>query len=113
MRAVTDQGPTQLNQEKPEVIQNLFLFCELICGKEAADYYNDLYNRMEIRYGDMKKQIAADCNKLLNPIRERIQAYANDDVLLDKIMRQGAEKAAAHAEKTIEEVREIIGFRKI
>ena len=48
MRAVTDQGPTQLNQEKPEVIQNLFLFCELICGKDAADYYNDLYNRMEI-----------------------------------------------------------------
>ena len=69
MRAVTDQGPTQLNQEKPEVIQNLFTFCELISGKDAADYYNDLYNRMEIRYGDMKKQIAADCNTLLNPIR--------------------------------------------
>ena len=113
MRAVTDQGPTQLNQEKPEVIQNLFTFCELISGKEAADYYNDLYNRMEIRYGDMKKQIAADCNTLLNPIRERIQAYANDDALLDRIMRQGAEAAAARAEKTIEEVRGIIGFRKI
>ena len=113
MHAVTDQGPTQLNQEKPEVIQNLFTLCELLSGKEATDYYNDLYNRMEIRYGDMKKQMAADANKLLAPIRERIIAFSSDDELLDKIMRQGAEKAAARAEKTIEEVREIIGFRKI
>ena len=113
MRAVTDQGPTQLNQEKPEVIQNLFLLCELLSGKEAADYYNDLYNNMQIRYGDMKKQMAADANKLLTPIRERIIAYSSDDALLDRIMRQGAEAAAARAEKTIEEVREIIGFRKI
>ena len=113
MRAVTDAGPTQLNQEKPEVIQNLFTLCELLCGKEAADYYNDLYNRMEIRYGDMKKQMAADANKLLAPIREKIIAYSSDDALLDKIMRRGAEAAAARAEKTIEEVREIIGFRKI
>ena len=113
MRAVTDQGPTQLNQEKPEVIKNLFAFCELISGKEAADYYNDLYNNMQIRYGDMKKQIAADCNTLLNPIRERIQAFASDEALLDSIMRQGAEAASARAEKTIEEVRQIIGFRAL
>ena len=113
MRAVTDQGPTQLNQEKPEVIQNLFTLCELICGKEATEYYNDLYNRMEIRYGDMKKQMAADANKLLAPIREKILAYSSDDAFLERVMRDGAEKAAARAEKTIEEVREIIGFRKI
>ena len=105
MRAVTDQGPTQLNQEKPEVIQNLFTLCELLCGKEAADYYNDLYNNMQIRYGDMKKQMAADANKLLSPIRERIIAYSSDDALLDRIMRQGAEAASARAEKTIEEDR--------
>lgn len=113
MRAVTDQGPTQLNQEKPEVIQNLFTLCELLSGKEAADYYNDLYNNMTIRYGDMKKQMAADANTLLAPIRECILAYSSDDALLDKIMRQGAEAAAARAENTIEEVREIIGFRKV
>ena len=60
-----------------------------------------------------EKQMAADANILLGPIRERILAYSSDEVLLDKIMREGAEKAAARAEKTIEEVREIIGFRKI
>lgn len=113
MRAVTDSGPTQLNQEKPEVIQNLFTLCELLCGKEATEYYNDLYNRMEIRYGDMKKQMAADANKLLAPMREKIIAYSSDDAFLERVMREGAERAAARAEKTIEEVREIIGFRRI
>jgi len=95
------------------VIQNLFLLCELLSGKEAADYYNDLYNNMTIRYGDMKKQMAADANALLGPIREKIQAYAADEALLNRVMKDGAEKAAARAEKTIEEVREIIGFRRI
>ena len=113
MRAVTDNGPEAPNSEKPEVIQNLFTLCELLCGKEATDYYNDLYNHMQIRYGDMKKQMAADANKLLAPIREKIIAYASDEALLDRIMRQGADAAAARAEKTIEEVREIIGFRKV
>ena len=68
---------------------------------------------MQIRYGYRKKQMAADANKLLAPIREKILAYSSDDALLDRIMRQGAEAAAARAAKTIEEVREIIGFRKI
>ena len=49
----------------------------------------------------------------MEEIREKIIAYASDEALLDRIMRQGADAAAARAEKTIEEVREIIGFRKI
>lgn len=113
MRAVTDAGPTQLNQEKPEAIQNLFTFCELVSGKEAHDYYNDLYNNMQIRYGDMKKQMAADTNALVAPIRERIQAFAADEDYLNRVMRQGAEAAAARAEQTIAEVREIIGFGRL
>jgi tryptophanyl-tRNA synthetase len=36
----------------------------------------------------------------------------NDDALLSKVAQQGAEKAAASADKTIAEVREIIGFKK-
>ena len=111
MRAVTDAGPTQLNQEKPEVIQNLFTFCELISGKEATDYYNDLYNNMQIRYGDMKKQLAQDIVNTIAPIRERILEYSSNQPLLDKIARIGAEKARESAAATLREVRKIIGFK--
>lgn len=111
MKAVTDQGPQMLNQEKPEVIQNLFTLLELVSGQEAYDYYNDLYNNMQIRYGDMKKQLAADINAFCAPIREKIQAYAADDEYLMRVMRQGAERASESAEATLREVRQIIGFR--
>ena len=111
MRAVTDSGPTEPNQEKPEPIRNLFTFLELVSGKEAYDYYNEQYNTMQIRYGDLKKQLAADINAFCAPIREKILAYSADEDYLQRVVRQGAERASESAEKTLREVRQIIGFR--
>ena len=111
MRAVTDAGPTMLNQEKPEPIENLFTLMQLVSTPDTYDYFNDQYNNMAIRYGDMKKQLAADINAFCAPIRERILEYQSNEELLAKVAREGAEAAAASAEKTIREIREIIGFR--
>ncbi|MBQ0118194.1 MAG: tryptophan--tRNA ligase [Bacteroidales bacterium] len=112
MRAVTDGGPTMLNQEKPEPIRNLFTMMEIVSDKQTYDYFNDQYNNMAIRYGDMKKQLAADINAFCAPIRERILQYRADEDYLTRVARQGAERASESAEQTLREVREIIGFRK-
>jgi tryptophanyl-tRNA synthetase len=45
------------------------------------------------------------------PIRERIKEVESDTALLSRIAKQGCEKARESAQKTIKEVREIIGFR--
>jgi tryptophanyl-tRNA synthetase len=111
MKAVTDSGPTQLNQEKPEVIQNLFTLMELVSTKETYDYFDEKYNQMTIRYGDMKKQLAVDINAFCAPIRERILAFQSDEQYIQKVARQGAERASESAAKTLSEVRQIIGFR--
>ena len=111
MRAVTDAGPTMLNQVKPEPIENLFTLMQLVSTPDTYDYFNDQYNNMAIRYGDMKKQLAADINAFCAPIRERILEFQSNEELLTKVAREGAEAAAASAEKTIREVRKIIGFR--
>ena len=111
MRAVTDSGPTEPNQQKPEPIQNLFTLMEIVSAPDTYNFFNDQYNNMAIRYGDMKKQLAADINDFCAPIRERILAYSADEEYLAKVARLGAEKAAESAQKTIEEVRHIIGFR--
>ena len=111
MKAVTDSGPTEPNQPKPEVIQNLFTIMEVASSKDTLDYFNDKWNSCEIRYGDMKKQLAADICALISPIRERIIEFHNNDAYLDQIAREGAERAHESAAKTIREVREIIGFR--
>ena len=111
MKAVTDSGPTFPDSPKPEAIQNLFTMMEIVSSRDTYDFFNDQYNRCAIRYGDMKKQLAADINAFCAPIRERILDIAADEAYLDKVARSGAEKATESASKTIAEVRQIIGFR--
>ena len=111
MRAVTDAGPTETNSEKPEPIQNLFTLMEIVSTPEVYQHFDGLYNDCAIRYGDMKKQLAADINAFCTPIRERILDIQGDKELLSRVARIGAEKARESASKTIDEVRHIIGFR--
>ena len=110
MKAVTDSGPTQPNSEKPEAIANLFTMLKIVSSADTYDYFNEKYNACEIRYGDLKKQLAEDIVNFTSPIREIILAYAADTEYMDKVAREGAEKARASADKTIREVRKIIGF---
>ena len=111
MRAVTDSGPEKMNSEKPEAIQNLFTIMEIISPKETYDFFEEQYNTCQIRYGDMKKQLAEDIDTFNQPIRERIQAYMADDETLNKVAALGAEKARESASKTLTEVRKILGFK--
>ncbi len=110
MRAVTDSGPTEPNQPKPEAISNLFTLMELVSTPETVGFYSDNYNACTIRYGDMKKQLAEDMIAFTAPIRERIKELNADDAYLKKVMAMGGEKARESASKTLKDVREIIGF---
>ena len=112
MRAVTDNGPQEPNSPKPEVIQNLFTMMKIVSEPETVQYFDEKWNDCTLRYGDMKKQLAEDMVKTLNPIRERIQEFSSDQERLNRIARLGAEKARESAAKTLNEVRQIIGFRK-
>lgn len=111
MKAVTDNGPQAMNSEKPEVIQNLFTFLSICSTPDTYQYFDEKWNDCTLRYGDLKKQIAADICKTVAPIREKIQEYSSNTALLDKIARNGAERARASASETLKEVRRIIGFR--
>jgi len=111
MKAVTDGGPTVPNQEKPEVIQNIFQLMNVVSTKETYDYFDDMYNTCQIRYGDMKKQLAVDMIQFTEPFREKIKELLSDEAYISKVARMGKEKAHESAAKTIREVREIIGFK--
>lgn len=111
MRAKTDSGPTQENQEKPVEIANLFTLLNVVSTPDTVAYFDELYNKCTIRYGDLKKQLAEDMVKFTDPFRQRIEEYSSNEEYLTRIMDQGKEKARASARKTIEEVRHIIGYR--
>ncbi|MFM2135181.1 MAG: tryptophan--tRNA ligase [Bacteroidota bacterium] len=111
MRAVTDSGPTQPNQEKPEVIRNLFLLMEAVSEKSTIDHFEEQYNAMSIRYGDLKKQLAEDMILFTTPLREKIKAISGDTALIHRVAQMGAEKARISARKTLDQVRQAIGIR--
>ncbi len=110
MKAKTDSGPTENNSPKPAYIGNIFLLMNLVSSKDVIKKYEDDYNNCNIRYGDMKKQLAEDMVKFISPIREKVNSILQDEKYLQKVMGQGAEKARKSAEVTIKLVREAIGL---
>jgi tryptophanyl-tRNA synthetase len=110
-RAVTDGGPTADNQEKPEAIQNLFELMKIVSAPDTLSHFDALYNRQAIRYGDFKKQLAEDMVIFNTPIREKIEDIAKDTSYLRQVAKHGALKARESAQKTIREVRQLIGFK--
>lgn len=113
MKAVTDSGPTEPNQEKPQAIENIFALMRAVSAPETVQFFEEEYNQCRIRYGDMKKQLAADMITFIAPIYERIQELRSNDEYLHKVIKNGAEKAHESAAPTVKDVREIIGIKPL
>lgn len=111
MRAKTDAGPLSPNSEMNEEIRNIFYILDVVSSKEKVDYFKEKFASCEIRYGDLKKELAEDIIKSISPIRERILDIKDDSEYLNKIAKQGADRARESASKTIKEVRQIMGFK--
>lgn len=111
MSAVTDSGPTEPNQKPSEAVENLFSIMEVLSEPSTLEHFKEKHASCEIRYGDLKKQLAEDILKFTLPIKKRIDEILADSEYLKKVSAQGAEKARESASKTVKEVREIIGYR--
>jgi len=111
MRAVTDTGPQTPGEKPSEPVQNLFTIMNVVSDPSTVKYFKEKHASCEIRYGDMKKQLAEDIIKVIGPVRERITEILNDNKYLARVVSEGAEKARASASKTVREVKEILGYR--
>ena len=111
MKAVTDSGPTRPFSEMPEPIKNIFSLLELVSDTDTVQYFKDKYNDCSIRYGDLKKQLAADICKTTLPIKARIDDIYNDSQYLSKVLRRGTERARESASATLKAAQKAVGFR--
>jgi tryptophanyl-tRNA synthetase len=111
MRAVTDTGPATPGEEPSEPVRNLFTIMSVVSDHSTLSFFREKHASCEIRYGDLKKQLAEDIVKFTEPVRERINEIVKDSDYLSKVVREGAGKARESASKTVREVREIIGYR--
>lgn len=111
LKAVTDAGPTEMNSTPAPAVQNLFDLMKLVSAPDTLKHFTQTHADCSIRYGDMKKQLAEDMINFLTPVREKISSIRENEDLLNKIAQEGAEKARANAEITMQQVRTAIGLR--
>lgn len=115
MKAKTDQGPAEPNAVKPDYIENLFTLMKLVSTPDTVQKFEDDFNNSSagnciIRYGDMKKQLAEDMIRFIQPIRTQAADIQKNQGLLKKIIQQGADKARDNASKTLSLVRTAVGM---
>jgi tryptophanyl-tRNA synthetase len=97
MSIVTDSGGDQ-----PE---HVYAIHRLLKSAEELD---PIYEANKGRYGDLKKILAADLQAFVAPMRERRDAITDEQVL--QVLHDGATKAKAVSNITINKVRSAIGI---
>ncbi|MFE6226619.1 tryptophan--tRNA ligase [Streptomyces sp. NPDC057854] len=106
MRAVTDSGRDVVYDRdvKPGLANLLDLMAAATDGnpEELADVYES--------YGALKKDTADAVVELLRPVRERHAALAADPGYVDRVLRDGAERARAMARPLVDRAYRAIGL---
>lgn len=93
-------------QQKPGV-SNLLDILAGITGKTIAELEVEFEGKM---YGHLKTAVAEEVSTMLTQLQERYHHFRNDEALLEKIYREGAEKARAKAQATLKQVYQAVGF---
>lgn len=93
-------------QNKPGV-SNLLDILASVTGKTIPELEAEFEGKM---YGHLKGAVAEEVSAMLSQLQERYHHFRNDEALLEKIYREGAEKARARAKATLAEVYKVVGF---
>lgn len=107
--APTDGGKgTEIPREGG--VANLFKFVELFEGVEKRKYYEAQYVGKGVRYGELKAELAGAIDRELSPIREKRKEMEENREYVDKVIKEGAERARIIARATVAEVKEKMGL---
>ena len=106
-RAVTDsEGGVYRSPDKPGV-SNLIEIYAAVTGKSPEAVEQEFSGQ---GYGAFKPAVGEAVVEALRPIREETQRLLADKAYLESLYRQGAEKAAAMANRTLRKVHKKVGF---
>ena len=106
-RAITDsEGGIYCSPEKPGVT-NLIEIYSAVTGMTPEAVENEFNGK---GYGVFKPAVGEAVVEALRPIREETERLLGDKGYLETLYRQGAEKAAALANRTLRKVHKKVGF---
>jgi tryptophanyl-tRNA synthetase len=109
-RAVTDSGREITFSDDPERagVNNLLGIYRAVTGKSEAEVLADFSSARG--YGDLKTATAEVVIKALAPIRRRYLELMEDPTELERLLAQGAARAAVRAEAKVLEMKRRMGL---
>lgn len=108
--APTDSGTTGGEVPKEGGVANLFVFLRLFGSEHSYNEYVEDYRAGRIRYGEVKAYLAQAIFAELEPMQEKRKELESDTRYVDKVIREGAQKAREVAQETLDEVKEKMGL---
>ncbi len=89
--------------------KSLFSYAKLFVPESVAKY-ETLYKEGALRFSDMKDEISTRIFEELKPLQEKRKTLEENPDYVDKVIREGAEKARDIARKTVAEVKGKMGL---
>ena len=105
--AVTDSESEVVYREGKDGINNLMSIYSAVTGKSFDEIQQEFAGR---GYGDFKMAVGEAVAEELRPIREEYERLMADKGYLESCYREGAEKARAISQRTLDKVYKKIGF---
>lgn len=108
-RAVTDSGSEIAHDDSKPGIKNL-LEIQAACSNQDPKALAAAYASSGKQYGHLKLETAEAIVARIGPIRDEATRIMNDRAELDRILKQGADRARERAQSTLKRVYEAVGF---
>lgn len=106
--AVTDsETEIRFDREAKPGVSNLLTIHSALSGEKIEALVAAFDGR---GYGDLKAEVADVVLDTLTPLRERTRELLDDRTELERILREGAERAGAVAEATVRDIYDRVGF---
>ena len=107
-RAVTDcETSVRFDPDSKPGVSNLIQIYSACTGKDFKDVEKEFEGK---GYGVFKPVVGEAVVELLRPIREKANELLADKAYLEKVFKEGAERASYTANKTLRKVYKKIGF---
>ncbi|MDO5547994.1 MAG: tryptophan--tRNA ligase [Eubacteriales bacterium] len=108
-RAVTDSDMRVVCREDKPGVSNLITIYAQATGKTIEEVEAEFEGK---GYGEFKPAVGEAVVEMLRPIREETERLLGDKAYLEKVYRDGAQKAERIAQRTLDKVYRKVGFVK-
>jgi tryptophanyl-tRNA synthetase len=108
MSIVTDSQPVE--SPKDSATSTIFQLYSLVATSDELSEMRDRFQKGGTGYGDFKKQLFAKLWEYFEPMRKRREEILKDPGYIDTVLKRGAERANAEADKVMKRVRAAVGL---